>query len=77
MISYLVNEHIVIIQLWQLKIISAHADGGPRSRVCARETLPQPPIEVSRNFPAPVSAESPSKIRDQSFPEEVSLKKDR
>ena len=37
----------------------------------------QPPLDVSGNFLAPVSAESPSKIRDQSFPEEVSLKKDR
>ena len=35
----------------------------------------QPPIDVSRNFPVPVSAESPSKIKDQSFAEEVSLKK--
>ena len=42
--------------------ISASADRGPRSRVCARETLRWPPINTSGNFPAHVSAESPSNI---------------
>jgi hypothetical protein len=37
---------------------SASADGGPRSRVCARETLRSTPIDISGNFPAHVSAES-------------------
>ena len=31
--------------------ISASADGGPRSRVCARETLRSTPIDTSGNFP--------------------------
>ena len=37
--------------------ISADADGGPRSRVCSRDTPAQPPINVSGNFSAHVSAE--------------------
>ena len=37
--------------------ISASADGGPRSRVCARETLCSAPIDTSGNFPAHVSAD--------------------
>ena len=37
--------------------ISADADGGPRSRVCSRDTPAQPPIDVSGNFLAHVSAE--------------------
>ena len=41
---------------------SASADGGPRSRVCARETLCSPPIDTSGNFPTHMSAESPSNI---------------
>ena len=40
----------------------AHADGGPRSRVCARETLRWAPIDTSGHFSAHVSAESPSNI---------------
>ena len=44
------------------KEISASTDGGPRSRVCARETLRSAPINTSGNFPAPMSAESPSNI---------------
>ena len=36
--------------------IFAHADGGPRSRVCARETLRSAPIDVSGNFSAHMSA---------------------
>ena len=40
----------------------ASADGGHRSRVCARETLRSAPIKTSRNFPAHMSAESPSNI---------------
>ena len=36
--------------------ISAHADGGPRSRVCSRDTPAQPPIDFSGNFSAHVSA---------------------
>ena len=31
--------------------ISAHADGGPRSRVCARETLCSAPHQHERKFP--------------------------
>ena len=42
--------------------ISAHADGGPRSHVCSRNTSVQPPIDMSGNFPAHVSAELPSTI---------------
>ena len=30
--------------------ISAHADGGPRSRVCARETLRSAPYQHERKF---------------------------
>ena len=41
---------------------SAHADGGPRSRVAHTIPSAQPPIDVSGNFPAHVSAESPSNI---------------
>ena len=41
---------------------SAHADGGPHSRVYARETLCSAPINVSGNFPAHMSEESPSNI---------------
>ena len=36
--------------------ISAHADGGPRPRVCSRDTPAKPPIDVSENFLAHVSA---------------------
>ena len=43
-------------------IISASADGGPRSQVCASKTLRSTPIDTSRNFTAHVSAESPSNI---------------
>ena len=57
--------------------ISASSDRGPRSRVCARETLHVAPIDVSGNFPAPMSAESPSKTKDHCFAEDVLLKKDR
>ena len=42
--------------------ISADADGGPRSRVRTAGHSAQPPIDVSGNFPAHVSAESPSKF---------------
>ena len=42
--------------------ISAHADGCPRSRVCARKTLRSALIDTSGNFPAHMSAESPSNI---------------
>ena len=35
---------------------------GPRSWVCARETLRSAPIDMSGNFPAYVSEESPSNI---------------
>ena len=42
--------------------ISTRADGGPRFRVYARETLRSAPIDVSGNFPAHMSAESPSNI---------------
>ena len=42
------------------KEISASTDGGPRSRVCARETLRSAPINTRGNLPAHVSAESPS-----------------
>ena len=37
-------------------VISVHADGGPRSRVCARLTLHSAHIDMSGNFPAHVSA---------------------
>jgi hypothetical protein len=39
--------------------MSASANGGPRSRVCARETLrsPAPPIDTSGNFLAHMSVE--------------------
>ena len=42
--------------------ISAHADGGPRSRICARETLRSAPHQHERKFSPHVSAESPSNI---------------
>ena len=43
--------------------IYAVADGGPRSRVCARKTVySPPPIGDSGNFPARVPAEWPSNI---------------
>ena len=42
--------------------ISAHADGGPCSRVCSRNTPAQPPIDMSGIFPAHVSIELPSTI---------------
>ena len=42
--------------------ISADADVGPRSRVCARQTLRSAPINTSGNFPGYMSAESPSNI---------------
>ena len=45
-----------------IKEISAHADGGPRSCVCSRDTPAQPPIDMSGNFPPHVSAELPSTI---------------
>ena len=45
-----------------MKKISAHADGGPRSRVAHAIPSAQPPIDVSGNFTAHVSAESPSNI---------------
>ena len=35
---------------WKMKKNSASADGGPRSRVCPRETLRSSPIQTSRNF---------------------------
>ena len=41
---------------------SAHADGGLRSQVCACKTLRSAPIDMSRSFPAHMSAESPSNI---------------
>ena len=36
-------------------IISASADGGPRSQVCASKTLRSTPIDTSRNFSAHMS----------------------
>ena len=41
---------------------SADADGGPRSRVRTAGHSAQPPIDVSGNFSAHMSAESPSNI---------------
>ena len=41
--------------------ISADADGGPRSRVRTAGHSAQPPIDVSGNFSAHVSAEQPKK----------------
>jgi hypothetical protein len=38
----------------------ASTDGGPRYRVCARKTIRSAPIDTSGNFPAHMSAESPS-----------------
>ena len=43
----------ILLKMWN----SADADGGPRSRVCSRDTPAQPPIDVSGNFSAHVSAE--------------------
>ena len=40
------------------EIISADTDGGPRSRVRTAGHSAQPPIDVSGNFPARLSAES-------------------
>ena len=64
--SYLIDPAFTAIKTWSLLVltwssrfvntlvkISAYADGGPRSRVCARETLRSTPIDVSGNFPAP------------------------
>ena len=53
------NTHHVILKK---NVNSASADGGPRSRVCARETLCSAPIDASGNFLAHMSAESPSNI---------------
>ena len=52
----------VVIHFYSLdmnfdKYISASADRGPRSRVCARLTLRSAPIETIGNFSALVSAE--------------------
>ena len=51
-----------IKSLIKFPMISAEADGGPRSRVRTAGHSAQPPIDVSGNFPAHVSAESPSKF---------------
>ena len=58
------NKRACSDYIYKIKInkIFAHADGGPRSRVCARRPSAQPPIDISGNFPAHVSAESPSKF---------------
>ena len=37
-------------KVWQLVKISDHADGGPRSRVCARKTLRSAPHRRERKF---------------------------
>ncbi len=42
--------------------ISAHADGGPRSPSAHAGPFARPPISMSGNFLAHVSAESPSNI---------------
>jgi hypothetical protein len=42
--------------------ISAHANWGPSPGSAHARPSAQPPIDVSGNFPAQVSAESPSKI---------------
>ena len=42
--------------------ISAHANGGPRSRVWVRFTLRSSPIDMCDNFPARMFAESTSNI---------------
>ena len=42
--------------------ISAHADGGPRSPSAHAGPFAHPPISMSGNFLAHVSAESPSNI---------------
>ena len=42
--------------------ISAHADGGPRSPSAHAGLFARPPISMSGNFLAHVSAESPSNI---------------
>ena len=46
----------------QVRTISAHADGGPPSRVCARKTLCLAPHRRERKFYGAESAESPSNI---------------
>ena len=53
--------------------ISAHADGGPRSRVCASETLRSAPHRRERKF----SRTRVCRVifKDQSFADEVLLKK--
>ena len=43
-------------------MISVSADGGPRSRVCARETLRSAPHQSERKILAHMYAESPSNI---------------
>ena len=50
-----------VIQIWPTNCLnSASADGGPRSPHAGHSA--QPPIGTSGNFPARVSAESPSNI---------------
>ena len=44
------------------KVISAHANGGPRSPSAHAWPLARPPISMSGNFSAHVSAGSPSNI---------------
>ena len=47
----------------QSSLNSASGDGGPRSRVCARETLRSAPIDTSGNFPAPSNiSPNPSEV---------------
>ena len=46
---------------------SASADGGPRSRVCARETLCSTPIDTKGNLPAHMSIFSPNQAIISTF----------
>ena len=62
------NHNLLITKLsdmgvpaWLLRI-SAHADGGPRSPSAHAELFARPPISMSGNFLAHMSAESPSNI---------------
>ena len=62
-----VQNVLICIQPKQLLLtlhilISAHADGGPRSPSAHAGPFARPPISMSGNFLALVSAESPSNI---------------
>ena len=51
-----------VLSILNMYLISAHADGGPRSPSAHAWPFARPPISMSGNFPAHVSAESPPNI---------------